>query len=417
VIAVDQDLLGEQGQPVVDGTNGIWVLTKPLSNGDRSVVLFNSNSTPETISTTASQVGFSSGAEAYSLTDLWTGKHYETAGTIAADVPAHGVVMYRVRPTSQPNAAPLVVTSLSSSAASGTWLQGGQPVGFKATVTNYGIAAAGDLRVGFSDLPSGWTVTASGSNPSAAGLPPGASASYEWSVTPPTSGSQPIVSVSLSLDTAWTAPASGGVAAQTSVAVPFDVVISPVSSPNQTFSSATDAPAHFGQVGSSFAIDGAGTDVWVGYDMYSAIYQKGVVGSSSTVQTEVTGQQNMTGFAKAGIMVRNDMTGAGTAPQGVILFESPEGGIQLEWDDNGGTWIDNVMPPNGTIDDTVPVWLRLVRDGPSYTGYYSTDGSTWTVVGSAIVPDQAATQDAGLFMTSHNTGDPGLVYFDGFSVS
>ena len=420
VIAVDQDPLGKQGVPVVDGTNGIWVLTKPLANGDRSVVLFNSNPAPETISTTASQAGFTApahGQQPYLLTDLWTGKRYETAGTIAATVPAHGVVMYRVHPASQPNAAPLVVTSLNGTAAAGTWLQGGQSAGLSATVTNYGIAAAGDLQVGWSKVPDGWKLTPAASNPAAQGLPPGASASYAWTITPPTTGSQPIATVPLALDTSWTAPAAAGVQAGSSIAVPFDVVYSPVQAPYQTFSSATDAPAHFGQLGQTFAIDGAGSDVWVGYDMYSAIYQKGAVGSSATVQTEVTGQQDMSGFAKAGIMVRNDVTAAGAGPEGVILFESPSGGIQLEWDDNGGTYIDNVTPPNGTISDTVPVWLRLVRDGSSYTGYYSTDGSTWTEVGSATVPGQAATQDAGLFMTSHATGDPGLVYFDGFSVS
>jgi hypothetical protein len=36
------------------------------------------------------------------------------------------------------------------------------------------------------------------------------------------------------------------------------------------------------------------------------------------------------------------------------------------------------------------------------------DGSTWNEVGSAAVPGQAATQDAGRFMTSHASGDPGL---------
>jgi alpha-galactosidase len=419
VIAVDQDPLGKQGVPVVNGTNGIWVLTKPLADGDRSVVLFNSTAAPETISTTASQVGFAApahGQQPYLLTDLWTGRRYETAGTIAATVPAHGVVMYRVHPTSRPNAAPLVVTSLNGSAA-GTWLQGGQPAGLSATATNYGIAAAGDLRVAWRQVPDGWKVTPAGA--SARGLPPGASASYAWTVTPPGTGSQPIATVPLALDSSWTAAAAAaaGARARSSVAVPFDVVYSPVQAPLATFSSATDAPAHFGQLGQTFAIDGAGSDVWVGYDMYSAIYQQAAVGSSATVQTEVTGQQDMSGFAKAGIMVRNDITAAGTGPEGVVLFESPSGGIQLEWDDNGGTYIDNVTPANGTISDTVPVWLRLVRGGSSYTGYYSTDGSTWTEVGSATVPGQAATQDAGLFMTSHATGDPGLVYFDGFSVS
>jgi hypothetical protein len=50
----------------------------------------------------------------------------------------------------------------------------------------------------------------------------------------------------------------------------------------------------------------------------------------------------------------------------------------------------------------LPVQLRLVRSGASYTGYYSTDGSTWTQVATATVAAAAAapTQDAALFQTA-----------------
>ena len=44
VIAVDQDPLGAQGVPI-SSAGGLWVLTKPLQNGDRAVVLFNSTNT------------------------------------------------------------------------------------------------------------------------------------------------------------------------------------------------------------------------------------------------------------------------------------------------------------------------------------------------------------------------------------
>ena len=83
----------------------------------------------------------------------------------------------------------------------------------------------------------------------------------------------------------------------------------------------------------------------------------------------------MTGFAKAGLIVRNDITGSGSTPEGVTLLASPSGGIQLEWDDNGGTYIDSVTPPNGTNPGIVPVWLQLQRNGSTYTGYYSFDGT------------------------------------------
>jgi hypothetical protein len=130
----------------------------------------------------------------------------------------------------------------------------------------------------------------------------------------------------------------------------------------------------------------------------------------------VESRQGLTGYGKAGILVRNDITASGTGPEGVILFASPSGGIQLEWNNNGGTHINAVTPPNGTIADRTPVRLRLVRDGSLYTGYYSTDGTNWTLVGQADVPGQAATQDAGVFITSHAAGTPAQAVFDGFTV-
>jgi hypothetical protein len=323
--------------------------------------------------------------------------------------------MFRVHPTSQPNAAPLVVTSPGG--AAGTWLQGGQPAGVQTTVTNYGVAAAANVRVGWSQVPPGWKVAPAGPAQTAAALPPGGSETQRWTVTPPATSSEPIATSQLTLNTSWTADATGGERAQWPVAVPFGVVYSPVQAPYQTYSSATDAPAHFGQLGQKFGIDAAGSDVWVGADNYGAIYQKGVADSTSTVQTEVVSQQNLSGYAKAGIMMRNNIAGSGASPQGAILYESPEDGIQLGWNDNGGTYIDNQTPGIGAIPDTTPVWLRLVRNGSVYTGYYSTDGSIWHEVGSETVPGQAATQDAGLFLSSHATGDPGLVYYNGFNVT
>ncbi|WP_250562204.1 glycoside hydrolase family 27 protein [Sphaerisporangium fuscum] len=94
VIAVDQDPLGRQGV-LLSSSGGRDVLAKPLAGGDVAVVLFNESSSAQTISTTAAAIG-KSGASSYTLTDLWAGTTGSTAGAISANVPAHGVVMYRV---------------------------------------------------------------------------------------------------------------------------------------------------------------------------------------------------------------------------------------------------------------------------------------------------------------------------------
>lgn len=108
---------------------------------------------------------------------------------------------------------------------------------------------------------------------------------------------------------------------QLSLSAPAGWTVTPTSST----SFATDATAVFGQLSQEFGIVGAGADLYSGTDAYSSIYLKGAVGVSSTIETKVVSQQNMTGYAKAGIMVRNDISGSGTTPEGVVLFESPSG--------------------------------------------------------------------------------------------
>ena len=96
VIAVDQDPLGAQGYPITN-RDGHWVLTKPLSDGDRAIVLFNQTSKAALIRTSVAAIGLA-GSPVYQLTDLWTGAVLTTSGVISAVVPAHGVVMYLVGP-------------------------------------------------------------------------------------------------------------------------------------------------------------------------------------------------------------------------------------------------------------------------------------------------------------------------------
>jgi hypothetical protein len=404
VISVDQD--GIDASRIVN-TASEQVFAKTESDGDVVVGLFNISGAPEVVSTTASAIGLPS-ASAYLLNNLWTHRLSESGTTISADVPSHGVALFRIRPTSAPQFVPPATTI--SLAGPGT-LTGGQPAKITETFADNGVEPVHDVRLTL-PAPSGWTVTAS-SPASFASVGAGQTAQATFAVTapPPSSLFQP-GTLTGTAAYRWLGP----LPQQVSQSLPV-TVSPPVQAPYQTYSSATDAPAAFAQSGQQFGISGAGADLWTDADAYSAIYLPGAAGSTSAIETEVTSQQDMSGFAKAGIMVRNDMTGSGSSPEGVILFESPSGGIQLEWDSNGGDNINSVSPANGTIPESLPVYLELVRNGDSYTGYYSYDGASWLTVGTATVPDQNATQDAGLFMTSHAAGSPGQVVFSGLTTT
>jgi hypothetical protein len=405
VIAVDQDAIDAAR---ISNTSTSQIFTKKEPNGDAIVGLFNTGITPETISTSASALGLPPGTD-YAVKDLWSHQTTETTGAIDPNVPPHGVALYRVSPLGNPAQAPPNATFSLSGLST---IPAGQPVTATESFTDNGDLAA--LRVKLAlNVPAGWTATATSSN-SFPAVETGQTVQATFQVTAPKpTGLFQASTVTANASYTW----AGKTAQNLSIGQPVTVA-SPVQPPYRTYSSATDAPAVFAQNANQFGISGAGADLYSGSDSYSAIYLPEAVGTTATIETEVTSQQNMTGFAKAGIIVRNDMTGSGTTPEGVILFESPSGGIQLEWDNNGGTDINSVTPANGTVPESLPVYLMLQRTGGStYTGYYSYDGNDWLTVGSATVPAQADMQDAGMFVTSHAVGSPGTVTFNGFSAT
>lgn len=93
VIAVDQDPLVLQGLPLLGDPR---VIVKPLSDGSMAVALFNSEPTPVAIRTDTAAIGLAN-SDCYIVRDLWEHTDTTTKGSVGQTVPAHGVVMLRVR--------------------------------------------------------------------------------------------------------------------------------------------------------------------------------------------------------------------------------------------------------------------------------------------------------------------------------
>ncbi|MET7392898.1 ricin-type beta-trefoil lectin domain protein [Dactylosporangium sp. NPDC005572] len=111
LIAINQDSLGLQATQVSnDGTRR--VLAKRLANGDVAVALFNQGSATTTVSTTAAAIGKT--GSTFTLRDAWTGATSTTGGAIAASVPGHGTVVYRVSGGGTGTTATAFVSAASS---------------------------------------------------------------------------------------------------------------------------------------------------------------------------------------------------------------------------------------------------------------------------------------------------------------
>jgi hypothetical protein len=159
--------------------------------------------------------------------------------------------------------------------------------------------------------------------------------------------------------------------------------------------------------GGVFTVKGAGGDIWGSADGFQFVYQP--LSGDGQIVTRVVSVQNTNTNAKAGVMLRGDLT-AGSAH--VILDVEPGGNIEFMTRSTIGgqtSWLA------GTTH-AAPVWLKLVRSGSTVTGFTSADGSTWTTVGNTtiVLPTNA---DVGLIVTSHDTTQLNTATFDSAGVS
>jgi alpha-galactosidase len=95
VIAIDQDRLGIQGRRVwKEGDRELWV--KPLSGGARTVLMLNRGTAPAEIRIDWEQLGYPAKLRA-KVRDLWAHSNLPpAAGSVAARVDPHAVVMLRI---------------------------------------------------------------------------------------------------------------------------------------------------------------------------------------------------------------------------------------------------------------------------------------------------------------------------------
>src|SRR5919108_3858633 len=139
-------------------------------------------------------------------------------------------------------------------------------------------------------------------------------------------------------------------------------------------------------------------------DEKAVIYRDEALTERGSVTTHVVDHDGGGPAGKAGLVVANDV--GDTAAGGyVMLTMSRDYGPELMWDSDGNGWLDGWK---GGGPSRRPVWLRLTRDGTAYTGSISTDGQSWSEVGTVTVPSAAGAQDAGMGFSAVNLFYPGV---------
>ncbi len=315
VIAVDQDPLGSQAT-VVSSENGAWVLSKEMADGSRAVALFNESETAQHIGTTAEAVGLPS-ASGYEMRDLWEHKNYQTAGTISATVPAHGIEVYQVSPDGDwaqyPSAVEVGATSAQSEA--------GTTAEVTTTATNLGRSPAKSVAVDLTG-PEGWTIEAA-SPTTATALKTDASLTTDWTVEipPDTPGGTYDLTVTADYRSPRHEPQHGELTVAAQVLVPPDEGTSYVSDMAWVTESNGHGPVERDtNVGDSGAGDGQPIAI------EGTTYEKGL-GTHAPSRVEVyTAGRCDTFSAQVGI---DDSAATGGPRRGSVTFEVWADGTQV----------------------------------------------------------------------------------------
>jgi hypothetical protein len=114
------------------------------------------------------------------------------------------------------------------------------------------------------------------------------------------------------------------------------------------------------------------------------------VGTGNQAPTLTTG--GVQPWTKAGIIIRaNNSQGSAYA----AIMVTGRHGVRMQYNYTG-----DIAGPAGIVSTTSPRWLRLTRTGDTVTGYASTDGTTWTTVGTVHLSGLPQTVPAGMFVAS-----------------
>jgi ABC-type transport system involved in multi-copper enzyme maturation permease subunit len=97
-------------------------------------------------------------------------------------------------------------------------------------------------------------------------------------------------------------------------------------------------------------------------------------------------------WTKAGLIIKAN-TSQGSAYAAIMVTGG--NGVRMQYNYTG-----DIAGPTWTKSTASPQWLRLTRSGDTITGYASSDGTTWTKVGTVRLTGLPTSVPTGMFATS-----------------
>jgi hypothetical protein len=166
----------------------------------------------------------------------------------------------------------------------------------------------------------------------------------------------------------------------------------------------TSNPGSTQSSGDEYTVTASGTGIGGVIDSFRFVYlpSKG----SMEFTTKITEWDNG-GFplAKGGLMIRSS-----TNPDSAFAFIglTRKNGLRFQWRSGGG---ENTHEKSAPSNFSLPVWIKLDKNGSNLSAYYSEDGSSWSQIGTTVeisLPDYYL---FGMAVTSAREGNYAITTF------
>ena len=165
------------------------------------------------------------------------------------------------------------------------------------------------------------------------------------------------------------------------------------------------------ETGGKMMLTGAGEDIWNNSDQFTYAF-KSLNGDGSMTARVVSNGTGTNEWAKGGVMIRDSLEG-GSAHVSMVITGGGGNGASLQFRE----MTDGASASYDAASAITPPYLvRVERVGDSLTGSVSSDGKTWTSMGTVYVAMESPVY-IGLCVTSHVAGTDRTYQFESISTT
>ena len=134
----------------------------------------------------------------------------------------------------------------------------------------------------------------------------------------------------------------------------------------------------FDQSSGTFTVEAGGSDIWGTSDKFHFVYQQ--VSGDVDVVARVDSITRADQWSKSGLMIRASLNANSAHAFALVSASTVKGTAFQRRRQSGGA-----STHTGGPSAMAPYWVRLVRAGTNVTAYVSSNGTSWTSLGSDTI--------------------------------